>query len=66
MGIVKGRRSIRRFQDKPIPEKDLQQILKSSRTLSPLPIPPSSASPRRPWCSRSAGSCRAPVIIRDR
>jgi nitroreductase len=29
MGIVKGRRSIRRFQDKPVPEKDLQQILEA-------------------------------------
>ncbi len=29
MDIIKGRRSIRRFQDKPIPEKDLQQILEA-------------------------------------
>jgi nitroreductase len=29
MSIVKGRRSIRRFQDKPVPETDLQQILEA-------------------------------------
>lgn len=29
MNIIKGRRSIRRFQDKPIPEKDLQEILEA-------------------------------------
>jgi len=29
MNIVKGRRSIRRFQDKPVPETDLQQILEA-------------------------------------
>ena len=29
MDIIKGRRSIRRFQDKPVPEKDLQQILEA-------------------------------------
>ena len=29
MSIIKGRRSIRRFQDKPVPEKDLQQILEA-------------------------------------
>ena len=29
MSIIKGRRSIRRFQDKPIPEKDLQEILEA-------------------------------------
>jgi len=29
MTIIKGRRSIRRFQDKPIPEKDLQQIFEA-------------------------------------
>jgi nitroreductase len=29
MGIIKGRRSIRRFQDKPVPEKDLLQILEA-------------------------------------
>jgi nitroreductase len=29
MGIIKGRRSIRRFLDKPVPEKDLQQILEA-------------------------------------
>ena len=29
MSIVKGRRSIRRFQDKTIPEKDLQEILEA-------------------------------------
>ncbi len=29
MSIIKGRRSIRRFQDKAVPEKDLQQILEA-------------------------------------
>jgi nitroreductase len=29
VSIIKGRRSIRRFQDKPVPEKDLQQILEA-------------------------------------
>jgi nitroreductase len=29
MSMIKGRRSIRRFQDKPVPEKDLQQILEA-------------------------------------
>ena len=29
MSIVKGRRSIRRFQGKPVPETDLQQILEA-------------------------------------
>ena len=29
MSIIKGRRSIRRFQDKPVPEQDLQQILEA-------------------------------------
>jgi len=29
MTVIKGRRSIRRFQDKPIPEKDLQQIFEA-------------------------------------
>jgi nitroreductase len=29
MSTIKGRRSIRRFQDKPIPEQDLQQILEA-------------------------------------
>jgi nitroreductase len=29
MSIIKGRRSVRRFMDKPIPEKDLQQILEA-------------------------------------
>jgi nitroreductase len=29
MSIIKGRRSIRRFENKPVPEKDLQQILEA-------------------------------------
>lgn len=29
MSIIKGRRSIRRFENKPIPENDLQQILEA-------------------------------------
>jgi nitroreductase len=29
MSIIKGRRSIRRFQDKPISEKDLQEIIEA-------------------------------------
>jgi nitroreductase len=29
MSIIKGRRSIRRFENRPIPEKDLQQILEA-------------------------------------
>jgi nitroreductase len=31
MNIIRGRRSIRRFQDKPIPEEDLQGILDAVR-----------------------------------
>ncbi|MCD6306791.1 MAG: nitroreductase family protein [Deltaproteobacteria bacterium] len=31
MNIVKGRRSVRKYQDKDIPEKDLNQILESVR-----------------------------------
>jgi nitroreductase len=29
MSVIKGRRSIRRFLDKPVPDKDLQQILEA-------------------------------------
>jgi nitroreductase len=40
--FLKGRRSIRSFQDKPIPEKELEMILEAGRW-SP------SASHRQPW-----------------
>jgi len=36
MSIIKGRRSIRRFQDKPVPEKDLQQILEAVQVVAVL------------------------------